>query len=291
MTIVYISLFGIFVGWYVVNFVLDLMRKDPEELMKKQEDEDIDISDEVRQFQPVLIEKEQKKRQKEVEVNPTVDAPSQPQQKPSNSPEGMKDSVHYDEEPSNRKSISDIDVKKDKGKTSAVVTDRDNKETKEVTLNVGEEAIGKDESKPKPSRQNIVLDTKPRIRTPETSSEGRAKRSDKAVVRINDGSLLNLTGIGEAENINPDLPMIRIDMEEGGSDTHYVGAIKADDLPALISEIAEKGKDSRMGRIFAAWEVCEQEKDAEDIRRASEERRSKGGSPPPLVMPSLPGKG
>lgn len=291
MTIVYISLFGIFIGWYVVNFVLDLTRKDPEELMKKQEDEDIDISDEVRQFQPVLIEKEQKKQQRAEGINPMSDTPAASQQEPANPPSSKTVSDHVDEEPSNRKSISDIDVNKDKDKTSDVVAGRDNKETKEVTLNIGEEAKGKNESKPKPSRQNIVLDTKPRIRTPDTSSEGGAKRSDKAVVRINDGSLLNLTGIGEAENINTDLPMIRIDMEEGGSDTHYVGAIKADDLPALISEIAEKDKDSRMGRIFAAWEVCEQEKDAEDIRRASEERRSKGGSPPPLVMPSLPGKG
>lgn len=279
MTALYVTLGFIFVGWYIVNFIRDMTRKDPEELLKKQEDEDIDIADEVRQFQPVLIEKKPKKGQmadkaQNVDVVTTDKGKSQksevnddpsPEKTNSQSPSG--DCI--DDEPTNRKSVSDID---------------DNKKNPDADK-VVDEVTGK-KSSAKPQRSNIVMDTKPRIRTPDSNNDGGLNQ-DNPRISIKDEPLLNITSPDKAENINPDLPIIRIDMDDGGSDTHYVGAVNADDLPSLVNEIAERGKDSRMGKIFAAWEICEQKEDSEDIRRVSEERKAKGTSPPPINMPAL----
>lgn len=269
----------IFVGWYIVNFIRDMTRKDPEELLKKQEDEDIDISDEVRQFQPVLIEKEPKKGrtadngQVVEEVSPG-NGKSQKMEENSNRSTDKTDkqppsSGSIDDEPTNRKSVSDID---------------DNKKNDNIEKVVDE--VTEKDSSAKPQRSNIVIDTKPRIRTPDISQD-EGLQQNKSLVRIKDESLLNITSPDKAENINPDLPMIRIDMDDSGNETHYVGAVNADDLPSLVNEIAERGKDSRMGKIFDAWEVCEQKEDSEDIRRVSEERKSKGTSPPQISMPTL----
>lgn len=269
----------IFVGWYIVNFIRDMTRKDPEELLKKQEDEDIDISDEVRQFQPVLIEKEPKKGQMADKVQNvdvvTVDneksqkAEMNGNRSPDKTDTQPQSSGSIDDEPTNRKSVSDID---------------DNKKNDNIEKVVNE--VTEKDSSAKPQRSNIVMDTKPRIRTPDISQD-EGLQQNKSLERIKDESLLNITSSDKAENINPNLPMIRIDMDDGGNDTHYVGAVNADDLPSLVNEIAEKGKDSRMGKIFAAWEVCEQKEDSEDIRRVSEERKAKGTSPPPISMPTL----
>lgn len=269
----------IFVGWYIANFIRDMTRKDPEELLKKQEDEDIDISDEVRQFQPVLIEKEPKKGQmadkaQNVEVVTTDEGKSQKAEandnpSPDKADNQPQSSDSIDDEPTNRKSVSDIG---------------DNKKNDNIEKVVDE--VTEKDSSAKPQHSNIVIDTKPRIRTPDTSRE-ESLQQDKPLVRIKDEPLLNITSPDKAENINPDLPMIRIDMDDGCNDTHYVGAVNADDLPSLVNEIAERGKDSRMGKIFAAWEICEQKEDSEDIRRVSEERKSKGASPSPISMPTL----
>lgn len=269
----------IFVGWYIANFIRDMTRKDPEELLKKQEDEDIDISDEVRQFQPVLIEKEPKKGwtadngQVVEEASPDngkyLNTEDNGNRSPDKTDTQPPSSDSIDDEPTNRKPVSDIDDNKKNPDTDKVVD--------EVT-----------EQKPsaKPQRSNIVIDTKPRIRTPDSNNDG-GMNQDNPRIRIKDEPLLNITSPDKAENINPDLPMIRIDMDDGGNETHYVGAVNADDLPSLVNEIAERGKDSRMGKIFAAWEVCEQKEDSEDIRRVSEERKSKGAPPPPITMPTL----
>lgn len=269
----------IFVGWYIANFIRDMTRKDPEELLKKQEDEDIDIADEVRQFQPVLIEKEPKKGrtadngQVVEEVSPDnskyLNTEDNGNRSPDKTDTQPPSSDSIDEEPTNRKSVSDIDDNKKDPDTDKVVD--------EVT---------EQKSSAKSQRSNIVIDTKMRIRTPDTSRD-ESLQQDKPLVRIKDEPLLNITSPDKAENINPDLPMIRIDMDDGGNETHYVGAVNAEDLPSLVTEIAERGKDNRMSKIFAAWEVCEQKKDAEDIRRVSEERKSKGTSPPPINRPAL----
>lgn len=279
MTALYVTLGFIFVGWYIVNFIRDMTRKDPEELLKKQEDEDIDISDEVRQFQPVLIEKDPKKGQmadkvQNVDVVTVDNEKSQKAEMNGNHSPDKTDtqppsSDNIDDEPTNRRSVSDIDDNKKNPDTDKVVD--------EVT---------EQKSSAKPLRSNIVIDTKPRIRTPDTPRD-ESLQQDKPLVRIKDESLLNITTPDKAENINPDLSMIRIDMDYGNSATHYVGAVNADDLPSLVNEIAERGKDSRMGKIFAAWEVCEQKEDSEDIRRVSKERKAKGTSPPPISMPTL----
>lgn len=113
-TILFILL-GIYFPVYAGMICYDLfIKKDPADLIPKQEDEDVDISDEARQFQPILIEKETRRNDRKQENSPPVVQPEKENVKdvkPDNNPQSE---VSYDgnvsiedDEPSNRKSLKD----------------------------------------------------------------------------------------------------------------------------------------------------------------------------------------
>lgn len=112
-TIITVVIIG-YVFLYVGMIVYDIFfKKDPADLIPKQEDEDIDISDEVGQFQPILIEKDPKPDNKTKEQPPTGE---KVEEETGNNDGGAKtkppvSSETKDDEPTNRKSLDDIEPK------------------------------------------------------------------------------------------------------------------------------------------------------------------------------------
>lgn len=98
---------------YIGMIAYDLFfKKDPADLIPKQEDEDVDISDEAGKFQPVLIEREAKPNGRIQGNAPPV---VQPEKESGNDDKKGKengDVITDDEEPSNRKSLRDKGDKK-----------------------------------------------------------------------------------------------------------------------------------------------------------------------------------
>lgn len=92
------------------------IKKDPADLLPKVEDEEVDISDEVGQFQPILIEKDD--RPNDRKKNEAAQKPVQDGKENGNgakagtaSSEGTTAAATFDEEVSNRKSLSDTGPK------------------------------------------------------------------------------------------------------------------------------------------------------------------------------------
>lgn len=278
MTAVYISLGVLCLIWYIVNIFLDLTRKDPSELIARPEDEEVDISDEAGQFQPILIEKVPKKAQKPSSDNlqliePSQSQPQSTQKAPDSSSQPQESNQPFDEEePGNRKSLSDLvpsdnNDKEDNGKSH--LSDKEASSSSEDVTPSPKDNKGNEDNK---LHNNLSIDTKPRLKT--------------------SPSLNNITQLKEAANINPDLPMVRIDTEDPALNTHIVGAIKSEDLVPMVNDFAEKGKESKMADIFVAWETCLQEQDAEDIAKMTAERKASadGKRPSELSIPPLQSK-
>lgn len=102
------------------------IKKDPADLVPKQEDEDVDISDEAGKFQPIVIERERKdgtggkradpqsgEQPKDKEKEDVKDGkPLQDNSSPPETPQAMV--IDEEDEPRNRKSLSDTGKKKAK---------------------------------------------------------------------------------------------------------------------------------------------------------------------------------
>lgn len=93
------------------------IKKDPAELLPKVEEEDVDISDEVGQFKPILIDKDAKpndgnKEQRKAEKvgNNSNTAGKEQKNDVPNLPPDIS-TVTFDDEPGNRKSLNDIEPK------------------------------------------------------------------------------------------------------------------------------------------------------------------------------------
>lgn len=94
------------------------IKKDPMELAPKVEDEDIDISDEVGQFQPILIDKDakenggKKETQKAEKVKSDTDKAEKKSDKAAQDMQQGASAVTFDDdEPGNRKSLNDNEPK------------------------------------------------------------------------------------------------------------------------------------------------------------------------------------
>lgn len=106
-TIITVVIIG-YVFLYIGMIAYDLFfKKDPADLIPKQEDEDVDISDEAGKFQPVLIERETKPNSRMQGNAPPVVLP---ENDTGNDDKKFKENggvITDDEEPSNRKSLRD----------------------------------------------------------------------------------------------------------------------------------------------------------------------------------------
>lgn len=116
-TIFIIVIIG-YVFVYAGMIAYDLfIKKDPMELVPKVEDEDIDISDEVGQFQPILIDKDAKpnggKQEPRTAERVKDDSNTTDKEQKNTSQDLPPDvsTVTFDDEPGNRKSLSDIEPK------------------------------------------------------------------------------------------------------------------------------------------------------------------------------------
>lgn len=135
---IFLILLAIYIPGYACMIGYDLfIKKDPADLIPKQEDEDVDISDEAGKFQPITIERERKenvasgnradpqsaeqaanKQKEEVkDGKPLPDGAS-----PNYNPQAMV--VDEEDEPHNRKSLSDTGKKKDEA-ASVELTDEE----------------------------------------------------------------------------------------------------------------------------------------------------------------------
>lgn len=112
------------------------IKKDPAELLPTVEDEEVDISDEVGQFQPILIDKDAKPGDKN-KVHPTGNAQEESGNKDAGNGESKNgnniippkteevadcninaaDNAHMDEEASNRRSLSDMEPREADGES------------------------------------------------------------------------------------------------------------------------------------------------------------------------------
>lgn len=88
------------------------IKKDPADLLPKVEDEEVDISDEVRQFQPILIEKDERPNDRKQKPSVQKDSgKAKNKSSDSSTSDGATGSVTFDDEVSNRKSLSDTGPK------------------------------------------------------------------------------------------------------------------------------------------------------------------------------------
>lgn len=116
-TIFIIVIIG-YVFVYAGMIAYDLfIKKDPMELVPKVEDEDIDISDEVGQFQSILIDKDEKPnggKQEPRTAEKVKDDSNTSDKEQKNTSQDLPPDVStmtFDDEPGNRKSLSDIEPK------------------------------------------------------------------------------------------------------------------------------------------------------------------------------------
>lgn len=108
-TIITVVIIG-YVFLYVGMIVYDIFfKKGPADLIPKQEDEDIDISDEAGKFQPILIEREARPNGKGQVDSPPVAQPVKDSVKDGIPGKKDGDVITDDEEPSNRKSLREKD--------------------------------------------------------------------------------------------------------------------------------------------------------------------------------------
>lgn len=136
---------------YGAMIIYDLFfRKTAEDLIPKQEDEDIDISDEARQFHPVIIEKECKpgngKKNGTRAGPPDTDEKDIKEGKPvseeSQETPPPQATVIEEEEPTNRRSLNDIGNKANQTSSAPSLTD-DEKERLEKLNRIKEERLRK----------------------------------------------------------------------------------------------------------------------------------------------------
>lgn len=206
---IFLILLAIYIPGYACMIGYDLfIKKDPADLIPKQEDEDVDISDEAGKFQPITIERERKengasgnradpksgeqyedKGKEEVkDGKPLPDGFP-----PDDNPQAMV--VDEEDEPHNRKSLSDTGKNKDEA-ASIELTDEEkarlgkfkrikqerldkfNQEVKEKSKRseTGQEVKGEKEVTPKGQSEETKPSDEPKAR----QADAETSNSDKA---------------------------------------------------------------------------------------------------------------
>lgn len=112
---IFITVIVIYIFVYGAMICYDLfIKKDPADLLPKVEDEEVDISDEVGQFQPILIEKDDRpndRKKNAAAQKPTEKGDKNGVKAGTASSDGTTAAVTFDDEVSNRKSLSDTGPK------------------------------------------------------------------------------------------------------------------------------------------------------------------------------------
>lgn len=113
--IVYGCVYGGMIGYDL------FIKKDSTDLLPKQEDEEVDISDEVGQFKPIFIDKDAKTNTPPVQKPISEETPKVKSEKRKSKPDDNQEKTESqpnimttetsDDEPSNRKSLSDVGPK------------------------------------------------------------------------------------------------------------------------------------------------------------------------------------
>lgn len=136
------------------------IKKDPTDLLPKVEDEEVDISDEVGQFQPIFIDKDAKPNDRQ--NTPPAAKPvkeetgkdeddkekGNKENPPTSSPSGAAavSTETPDDEPINRKSLSDTGPKEPDAEYRQHINDIVAQKRKEIEAEESEEASSKDET-------------------------------------------------------------------------------------------------------------------------------------------------
>lgn len=281
-----------FLGYFGMMIYDAFFKKDPTDLVPKHEDEDVDISDEAGSFKPIKVEREPVRQGRKTEeetgvvteqakvINETGTETGY-----NNGTEGRNHNdndndrkAHVDSfgeaEPPNRKSLSDkehtsnetvTDKYEDIASEGKLSEESDTSEGK--TEQPEDKAETPTEATENGSPQKGQAGTEP-ILVKEPDNDSEPQRSDYS------------------EGVDDSLPMVRMYDDETESRMRMIGAMKVEKLIEDAEELAEKGKDSPLGKMLADWKVYETEQDAEgaeNLRLLMASDNSDEGSAPPVL--------
>lgn len=274
----------LYVLGYTAMIVYDLfLKKDPADLIKKSEDEDVDIADEAGRFKPTFVNKDEKPVVRPIAEEPVPESAETAQAQSAESAaseetdsedadpdDKYKPQALSDDEPTNRKSLSDMDGQ-DSGDVDTNATDPE-----EGIKEEGNSPQHDNSDQPSPNSSSPTEGINPDI-TGEAASETNESANDGQTSQPSDNS------------IDTSLPMVRIVMDT--STTRLTGAVNVDDLVGQVNEFAEKGKDSRLGQLkviaFAEEEKKRIEEMAEALRLREEARKNGKEQDTPAPPPGL----
>lgn len=255
---------------YVVMIAYDMfLKKEITDFVPKIEDEDVDISDEVGSFKPILVEKEQKKenlhRQPDNDITHNAREPTQ----------GIKDAKSSKDEEADKKDIG-MDEKAEEKIVMPSVDEEDDQPSNRKPLS---EKSSSKESEVQ-AEDNSTAKTDIEKSGNETDSiGGNAPKLEIDVIFDNEELAMELDFLDER------LPYVCIDFDKGH--TKMSGAIKAEELVERVNDLSEKGADSEFGKIVADWEVYEREKDKdgyEELKLLMADNTNCSGPPPMLDL-------
>lgn len=185
------------------------IKKDPTDLLPKVEDEDVDISDEVGQFQPIFIDKDAKPNDRQnappaakpvkEETGKDEDGKENGNKEnpPTSSPSGAAavSTETPDDEPTNRKSLSDTGPKEPDAEYRQHINDIVAQKRKEIEAEESEEESSKDEtsnvenskesetSKPDETSKPSVSETAKEAASSEQTAEPTSNASQSATTK------------------------------------------------------------------------------------------------------------
>lgn len=281
-----------FFGYFGMMIYDAFFKKDPTDLVPKHEDEDVDISDEAGSFKPIKVEREPvrqgMKAEKETGVvseqaevvneTGTKTAEDNGTETGSHDDNGDDRKAHVDSfgeaEPSNRKSLSDKE-----NASNETVTDKSENIASEVKPTEESDTSDGKAEEPKDKAEiptEATEDDSPPKGQPGTEPISVGKPGNEPEPQRSDYS----------EGVDDSLPMVRMYDDEAESRMRMIGAMKVEKLIEDAEELAEKGKDSPLGKMLADWKVYETEQDAEgaeDLRLLMASDSSDEGSAPPVL--------
>lgn len=248
---------------YIVMIAYDIfLKKEIVDLVPKYEDEDVDISDEAGSFKPILVEKEPKKdspqKPPDKDLDNKAEDPTQGN-KETGGDTDVKSDKEDDDQPVNRKPLSDKSKVSDEGKIV---------ETNKTEISAVNHSKRDDNVSDKPSIEN---------------SEKDSTNWHNNVPKLDIENIEEEKPVMELDFDNEDIPYVRIDLDEGH--TKMSGAVVVEELVEKAKDLSENGGDSEFGKIVAGWEVLEREQDKEGYEELKllMADNSNCSSPPPML--------
>lgn len=265
------------------------IRKDAIDLVPKQEDEDIDISDEAGSFKPIKVERDERKP-KMTQQQPDCDVPPSVESVESNNVSSdSKESANKENTDAGKEETSS---KEAQGKTVQTVVTPPEKQSEQNT-------VGFDDDQPK-NRKPLNVQTDDNTSDLNETDDQDLEQSDK----------FSTTGSADEEKEKEDIIPPKLDLPDNEEDGHTVmeldfeddsipyvrideaaamtkmtGGINLEEMLKEARNLSDSGADSEFGKVMAEWKVYEMEKDkdgTEELRLLMSDNSNCGDEPPPV---------